>query len=253
LALTLPAAPPDAHAFGARYDLPLPLALYLVGAGAAVALSFVIMALVFRVRAARTDRLRIDLLRFRSIRVLLHPVVIGVLQGVSVGLFLLVLAAGLFGTQDTLDTIAPTFIWIIWWVGLAYVAALAGNLWPAVNPWSIVSAAGGLPARITPSSPSWSGTAGGHEHAAVRSRGASGRPRRRHGRSPGWPRAPGPVPRGRYDRGDVRPPSKAMWHHLARPDIADRQLALDLIEDGRAALDRLACKLGARRRMSCSK
>jgi hypothetical protein len=134
------AAPAEAHAFGARYDLPLPLELYLVGAGAAVALSFVIMALVFRVRPAHTDRLRIDLLRFRPAHDLFPSALIGVLQAVSVGLFLLVLAAGLFGTQDTLENFAPAFIWIIWWVGLAYVAALVGNVWPVINPWSIVFA-----------------------------------------------------------------------------------------------------------------
>ena len=44
----LGAEPAQAHAFGTRYDLPLPLDLYLAGAGAAVALSFVMMALVFR-------------------------------------------------------------------------------------------------------------------------------------------------------------------------------------------------------------
>jgi hypothetical protein len=136
----LRAGPAQAHAFGARYDLPLPLELYLAGAGSAVALSFVVMALVFRARPAHTDRLRFDLLRLGPMRVLLHPAVIAVLQAVSVGLFLLVLATGLFGTQDPLENIAPTFIWIIWWVGLAYVAALAGNLWPTINPWFIVFA-----------------------------------------------------------------------------------------------------------------
>ena len=133
-------APAQAHAFGARYDLPLPLELYLAGAGAAVALSFVIMALVFRARPAHTDPLRFDLLCFAPIRALLHPAVSGALQVISVGLFLLVLATGFFGVQETLKNIGPTLIWIIWWVGLAYVAALAGNIWPAINPWSIVFA-----------------------------------------------------------------------------------------------------------------
>jgi hypothetical protein len=140
LIVFLRAATARAHAFGARYDLPLPLEFYLAGAGGAVALSFVVMALVFRVRPAHTYRLRIDLLRFGPMRALLHPAVIGVLQAISVGLFLLVLAAELFGTQDTLENIAPAFIWIIWWVELAYVAALVGNLWPVINPWSIVFA-----------------------------------------------------------------------------------------------------------------
>ncbi len=133
-------APAQAHAFGARYDLPLPLELYLAGAGAAVALSFVIMALVFRARPEHTDPLRFDLLCFAPIRALLHPAVSGALQVISVGLFLLVLGTGFFGVQETLENIGPTLIWIIWWVGLAYVVALAGNIWPAINPWSIVFA-----------------------------------------------------------------------------------------------------------------
>ena len=42
--LVLTASPASAHSFGTRYDLPLPLGLYLTSAGAAVALSFIIMA-----------------------------------------------------------------------------------------------------------------------------------------------------------------------------------------------------------------
>ena len=34
----------SAHAFGTRYDLPIPLGIYLTGAGAAVFLSFMVMA-----------------------------------------------------------------------------------------------------------------------------------------------------------------------------------------------------------------
>ncbi len=134
------APPARAHAFGARYDLPLPLDLYLAGAGGAVALSFVIVALVFRVPPPDAGRPGIDLLRFRPVHILLQPAVIAVLQAISVALFLLVLATGFFGTQDTLENFAPAFVWIIWWVGLAYVVALAGNLWPVVNPWSILFA-----------------------------------------------------------------------------------------------------------------
>ena len=149
LGMALPAAasiilagaePVEAHAFGPRYDLPLPLDLYLAGAGAAVALSFVIMALVFRGRPTHGGQLRIDLLRVRPLGALLHPVAIVGLQCLSLALFVLILAAGFLGVQDPVKNIAPTFVWIIWWVGLAYVAALAGNLWPVINPWSIVFA-----------------------------------------------------------------------------------------------------------------
>jgi hypothetical protein len=60
------------------------------------------------------------------------------IQILAVGLFALTLAAGIFGTQETVRNFAPTFIWIIWWVGLAYIAALVGNLWPVVNPFAIL-------------------------------------------------------------------------------------------------------------------
>ena len=134
---TLPAS---AHAFGTRYDLPLPLKFYLLGAGAAVALSFVIMAFAFRARREHADKPWTNLSDIGLMRALSHPGVITVVQVVSVGLFILVVAAGLFGTRETSGNFAPTFVWIVWWVGFAYVAALIGNPWPAVNPWSIVFA-----------------------------------------------------------------------------------------------------------------
>jgi hypothetical protein len=134
------AGPAQAHAFGPRYDLPLPLDLYLAGAGAAVALSFVIMALAFRSRPAERDRPRVDLRQFAAMRALLDPLATGAIRVVSLGIFVLVLAAGLFGNEDTARNFAPTFVWIVWWVGLAYVAALLGNIWPALNPWSIAYA-----------------------------------------------------------------------------------------------------------------
>lgn len=54
--------PAWAHAFGTRYDLPLPLGFYLTGAGAAVMLSFVVMARFLRRRGDYGERHRFDLL-----------------------------------------------------------------------------------------------------------------------------------------------------------------------------------------------
>jgi hypothetical protein len=44
---------------------------------------------------------------------------------------------GFVGPEDPFRNIAPTAIWVIWWVGFAYVAGLAGNLWALVNPWAV--------------------------------------------------------------------------------------------------------------------
>ena len=73
---------------------------------------------------------------------------------VSVGLLALVLAASLVGDQTPTRNLAPTAIWVAWWVGLAYVSALVGNLWAVVNPWSAVFGWGealfGVPAAAAP-------------------------------------------------------------------------------------------------------
>ncbi|MFQ6023521.1 MAG: hypothetical protein ACE5NW_12445, partial [Acidiferrobacterales bacterium] len=129
--------PASAHAFGQRYDLPVPLELYLLAAAAAVALSFVVIAAFVRGAPQFRPYPRVNLLRYRVGRLLAHRSVILVLKLVSVGLFVLVVVAGFVGNQHPLRNLAPALVWIIWWVGLAYVSAFVGNLWALINPWRI--------------------------------------------------------------------------------------------------------------------
>ena len=65
---------------------------------------------------------------------LVAPVLLLVCRTLAVALFLLVVAAGLFGVQSPLKNIAPVMVWAIWWVGMAYISALLGNVWALVNP-----------------------------------------------------------------------------------------------------------------------
>jgi hypothetical protein len=128
-----------AHGIGQRYDLPVPLWLYLYGAAAAVVLSFVLIGLFIGERG-RGDRYpRLDVVRIGWVhRVLMSRPLAIALRVVSVALFLLVIASGLFGTQATNLNFAPTFVWVVWWVGMGFFVALLGNIWPLVNPWKIV-------------------------------------------------------------------------------------------------------------------
>src|SRR6516162_4687559 len=48
VAVLMSVTPAGAHGFGQRYDLPLPLSLYLFGAAAVVVLSFVVVGLFAR-------------------------------------------------------------------------------------------------------------------------------------------------------------------------------------------------------------
>lgn len=152
LACALPAAGPAlAHGFGQRYSLPIPLWLYLTGAGLTVAASFVMFALLVRRTPSAQDYKRIDLMRLPIGRVLGAPGLLLGLQLLAAGLYLLVIVAGLFGTQSPLKNIAPAMVWAIWWVGMAYVSALFGNLWALVNPLdTLFAAAESLYGRLRP-------------------------------------------------------------------------------------------------------
>ncbi|MCY3639343.1 MAG: hypothetical protein OXG80_09660, partial [Chloroflexi bacterium] len=130
LLLLLVPVPVYAHAFGQRYDLPIPLSYFMAGAAATVALSFVVIGLFLRGGSAayRYPRLNLLALPLPGVR-LTSRIKAMVARVLSVLLFALVFAATLFGSDNPLENIAPTFIWIIWWVGLGYISALFGNLW----------------------------------------------------------------------------------------------------------------------------
>ncbi len=126
-----------AHGFGQRYDLPVPLWLYTVGAAATVALSFVIVGLFVRRTSPEHTYWRLDMLRLPVVRALAHPFVLACLRGGAMLLFVALIVAGLFGRQVPTKNLAPTLVWVLWWVGMAYISALCGNLWVVLNPWAI--------------------------------------------------------------------------------------------------------------------
>ena len=132
------ASPVSAHAFGQRYDLPIPLSYFLIGAVAAVALSFVVLGLFVQRTAGQFSYPRLNLLETPVVRLALTNRIASVgIRVLSVAIFILLIVGGFIGTDRPIDNISPTFIWIIWWVGMGYVVALFGNVWMAVNPWKI--------------------------------------------------------------------------------------------------------------------
>ena len=126
------------HGFGQRFDLPIPLNFYLLGAAATVALSFLLVAIFVRSGNQLDPYPRLNLLRWRIGILLAHPFTLFCSRIVSVGIFFTLLAAGFGGEQNPARNIVPTFIWIIWWTGFAYISALFGNFWALINPWKIL-------------------------------------------------------------------------------------------------------------------
>jgi putative copper export protein/mono/diheme cytochrome c family protein len=107
-----------------------------VGAAIAVLLAFAMLA-VFVHRAPRRVP-RHNLLQWPVGRLVAHPIVLGGVRILAVGLFVILLIAGLLGQQTPTKNIAPTLVWVIGWIGLVSVTAVFGNLWALINPWQIL-------------------------------------------------------------------------------------------------------------------
>lgn len=132
--VTAPSSTAWAHAFGARYDLPLPLWMFLAGAGLAVTLSFVVMALFVRARPAKAGGAEIVLSGLGEMCAMMRRP----LQVASVGLFFLILATAVLGAESPIRNLAPVLVWVVWWVGYAIFTSFTGNTWPALNPWAVL-------------------------------------------------------------------------------------------------------------------
>lgn len=128
-AIVIPSAA-EGHAFAQRYDLPLPLWHYIAGAGAAVAFSFAIMAVVMRRGEPSAPRWSTPL------PAPVTKLAERVIPLASAFIFGLLLAAGFLGEQGDWDSnILPVTIWVAWWVGVTLVSALVGGVWPLIDPW----------------------------------------------------------------------------------------------------------------------
>jgi hypothetical protein len=133
----MPVATAEAHGFGQRYDLPIPLGFYVVGAGATVALSFVLVALFFT--AERTPP---------GPRALFHVSVGGWARGLTLAIriacavfFVFLIYAGIAGDQNPFRNIIVVSVWVIGWVGISLASALFGDVWRLIDPWSTIFAA----------------------------------------------------------------------------------------------------------------
>ncbi len=128
--------PAYGHGFGLRYDLPLPLQLWIAGAAATVFLSFLIVAIAVRANAAVEAPSRTNSYSAPRGSRGANAKTTLVARVMAVAALILIVAAGMAGDQTPTRNLAPTAIWIAWWVGFSYLSAFVGNVWSVVNPWS---------------------------------------------------------------------------------------------------------------------
>lgn len=118
-----------AHGVGRTYELPIPLAYYLLGAGATVLVSFVIRAL------ARTTAPLRDEKRVAGAAVALWLTRIA--QWAALLLLGLLLVSGLLVRSDGF-TFTTLGFWVGLIVGTTALSALMAGLWEQADPWASI-------------------------------------------------------------------------------------------------------------------
>src|SRR5215213_8719 len=131
--------PPVDQGLVGRTDLPIPAWLFGWGAAVVLVVSFVALAILW-------PRPRLEGAPER--RVLRVPAWLEVPCGlIGVGLFAVVVYAGLDGAQVDTANLAPTFVYVAFWVGLLPLQVLFGDVFALFNPWRAVGRGAGWIAK----------------------------------------------------------------------------------------------------------
>jgi hypothetical protein len=124
-----------AHAFGQRYDSPVPLALFVLGGALVVLMSFV---LVYR-RSVSGEPEPADA------DVVVPPRAGRAASTASVVVLALLVLAGLFGSQEVPENILPTVFWLVVWVAVPLSVGVLGDWTGPANPFAAITRAAGTP------------------------------------------------------------------------------------------------------------
>ncbi len=126
-----------AHGVGGRTDLPL--SAWQAGWSAAVAmvLSFAALGLLWH-RPLLVGLSARRLLPRGGLEVPARWTTVLVRLAV-LGLFVVVVTAGIFGADDVSANLSPVAIYVAFWVGVPLLSALFGPFWRSVGPWDTLS------------------------------------------------------------------------------------------------------------------
>lgn len=123
-----------AHGIGGIRDLPVPTWLFSWGAALVLFVSFVALGVLWRRPLLEREDWGRPLPEWLQ-AVLLSRALRLALGTISFGLLVLVTVAALVGDTSPSRNLAPTFVYVVFWLGLVPVVVLLGDVWPALNPW----------------------------------------------------------------------------------------------------------------------
>jgi hypothetical protein len=135
--------PAAAHGLGGRADLPIPEWLFAWAAAVVLIVSFVGLGVLWR-SPQLDDHNGFKPLPDRLSRLVVNSVTETLAGVVGVALLIVTVWSGLAGVQAPQDNFAPTFIYVVFWVGLVPVSIVFGDVFRAFNPWRAIGRAGVL-------------------------------------------------------------------------------------------------------------
>jgi hypothetical protein len=102
-----------------------------------------VVALFFRGRAVRSSVPGVALFS-------VSPKLVAGIRVLAALTLLFTVAAGFLGAQDPYRNLITTMVWVVWWVGFAFVCALVGDLWALSSPFRLLPLGGwfSYPARL---------------------------------------------------------------------------------------------------------
>jgi hypothetical protein len=125
--------PAQAHGLVGRADLPVPSWLFGWAAAVVLVVSFVALASLWPKPRLQERQPRPFVRIPRAVD--LACAIVGV------GVFAVVVYSGLAGTGQATANLAPTFVYVLFWVGLVVASVLLGDVFRAFNPWLAVGRA----------------------------------------------------------------------------------------------------------------
>ena len=119
-----------AHGIVGRADLPIPEALFGAAAAAVLVVSFLALA-------AGWSEPRLEHPPQRALFGL--PLAVEALCGaIGLAVFAIVVYAGLAGTDSQQDNLAPTAVYVGFWVGVPFLSLLIGDWFRLFSPWRAI-------------------------------------------------------------------------------------------------------------------
>jgi hypothetical protein len=123
-----------AHGIGAIRDLPVPAWLFLWGGAVVLVLSFLALGTLWK--RPQLERRRVGRPLPQGLESFLRSTALRVVLGAfSFGLLVLTFLTALLGEPSSAVNLAPTFVFIIFWLGVPVLQIVLGNVWTVLNPW----------------------------------------------------------------------------------------------------------------------